>query len=112
MKIIDVKGVVNGKKNSEVELDAYGVNPIHAVAEYKSVLWIRDKDRALAKVRMFVSKVKFLHSHVGKLPLAFFCVGKIDPALISDARSILDSVDGKLVSFLDDDEGQINPTFL
>ena len=89
-----------------VELDCYGEQPIHAVAEYKAILSVddtKDGEDALDIVRFFVRKVQFLEKHRKDLPRpkAFFCVGELDPELYYPILSILKPVEGILVSNMD-----------
>ena len=89
-----------------VELDCYGEQPIHAVAEYKAILSVddtKDGEDALDIVRFFVRKVQFLEKHRKDLPRpkAFFCVCELDPELYYPILSILKPVEGILVSNVD-----------
>ena len=89
-----------------VELDCYGVHPVHAVAEYKSTLTSEDVKKGedvLDVVRLFVRKVEFLEKTRKDLPrpIAFFCVSELDPDLYDPILSILQPVGGILVSNMD-----------
>ena len=113
-KIVDVDGFMTGTKGFEVDLDVYGTSPLHVVAEYKSVITSHDanlKRKALEKVQLFCKKVKFLEHRVGTAPLAFFCVGDIDPSLVSEINTILDIVGAILVAFVQKDD-EISPAIL
>jgi hypothetical protein len=105
VKLIDKYGYINGQRKFEVELDVYGTNPLQVVAEYESkVSGGRHKEKSMSKIRLFASKVKFLriyHTHNCIPPLAFFCVGNMDPSLIEEAKAVLHEVDANLVAFED-----------
>jgi hypothetical protein len=102
VKLIDkTRTVFPGEKEAEVELDTYGTQPVHAVAEYKSILSTENGrftvDEVLQKVIRFVRKVRFLEHHQGNRPLAFFCVSEIDRELVGVVEETLLEVGGQLV---------------
>ena len=104
VKFIDLNGIVKpdriGKK-VEVEMDCWGLKPIHAAAEFKSSLSTdggASVESLLNKVHLFVRKIKFLEDKEGDRPLAFFCVVQMDHDLIEDVKEILKPIQGILVT--------------